>query len=441
MRPSFLPLVLAIVLAFPLQAAAQTEAPSVATAAPAAAHKGASALTLAEAIKLAFEGNPGLRTAMRDIDIAAGELIQAGTRPNPELSFVSEGLKKEQRTRTIQFSQPLELGGKRAARMAAASLGGDIASADLAGYRTSLRADVVTAFFDVVAAQEGYQLALASQQLAQRVSDAAARRVMAGKVSPVEQTRARVAEASSKIELNQAANDLTLSKRRLAATWGSQTPQFDSVVALEMPAQAVPTSNELNNRLPTAPQTLRARLEVDRQEALTKVERSRRIPDVNLIVGTQRDEQLGQIGPRRTILGLSIPLPLFDRNQGNVLAALRRADKARDELKAVENRLSTEVAEATARLSVAQSELTILRTDILPGALSAYEAASKGFELGKFSFLDVLDAQRTLFQAKTQYVRALAESHRSAADIDRIIGRVESNGTLIAPAISYQETK
>jgi len=79
MRPSFLPLVLAIVLAFPLQAAAQTEVPSVATAAPAAAHKGASALTLAEAIKLAFEGNPGLRTAMRDIDIAAGELIQAGT--------------------------------------------------------------------------------------------------------------------------------------------------------------------------------------------------------------------------------------------------------------------------------------------------------------------------------------------------------------------------
>jgi cobalt-zinc-cadmium efflux system outer membrane protein len=141
---------------------------------------------------------------------------------------------------------------------------------------------------------------------------------------------------------------------------------------------------------------------------LTKVERSRRIPDVNLIVGTQRDEQLGQVGPRRTILGLSIPLPLFDRNQGNVLAALRRADKARDELKAVENRLSAEVAEATARLSVAQSELTILRTDILPGALSAYEAASKRFELGKFSFLDVLDAQRTLFQQKlNMYARSL----------------------------------
>jgi cobalt-zinc-cadmium efflux system outer membrane protein len=66
--------------------------------------------------------------------------------------------------------------------------------------------------------------------------------------------------------------------------------------------------------------------------------------------------------------------------------------------------------------------LAILREEILPGAQSAYEAAGKGFEAGKFSFLDVLDAQRTLFQAKTQYVRALGDSHRAAADIERIVG-------------------
>ncbi|WP_407605334.1 TolC family protein, partial [Pseudomonas aeruginosa] len=81
--------------------------------------------------------------------------------------------------------------------------------------------------------------------------------------------------------------------------------------------------------------------------------------------------QLGQAGPRRTILGLSIPLPFFDRNQGNVLAALRRAYKAKDELNVVENRLTMEVGEASARLEAAQSELGILRTEILPGALSA----------------------------------------------------------------------
>ncbi|WP_407605333.1 TolC family protein, partial [Pseudomonas aeruginosa] len=209
MRPFLMPLGLALALAYPLQATAQTAYPPSAPIISEAAQVGSTPLTLSEAIRLAFEGNPGLRAAARDIDIAAGERIQAGARRNPELSILSEGLQKEQRTRTVQFSQPLELGGKRAARIVAADVGSEIAAADLAGYRTSLRADVVTAFFDVVAAQERYQLAQESQQLAQRVSDAAARRVIAGKVSPVEETRARVAGASSKIELNQATNELT----------------------------------------------------------------------------------------------------------------------------------------------------------------------------------------------------------------------------------------
>lgn len=441
MRPFLMPLGLALLCAHPLHAAAQTLYAAPATTVPAAneAAPGASVpLTLQDAIRRAFEGNPGLQAARRDIDIAAGDRLQAAARPNPELSLTSEGLQKEQRTRTVQLSQSFELGGKRAARIAAAEVGGRIADADLAAYRSALRADVVSAFFDVVAAQERYQLAQASQQLAQRVSDAAARRVLAGKVSPVEETRARVAGAGSKIELNQAVSELALSKQRLVATWGGQAPRFDAVVAPELPSGAVPAPDAVLAQLSSAPQAQRARLEIERQQALARLERSRRIPDLNLIVGTQRDEQAGQTGPSRTILGLSMPLPLFDRNQGNLLAALRRADKARDELTALENRLTAEIGAASARLDGARSELAILRSEILPGALSAYEAASRGFELGKFGFLDVLDAQRTLFQAKTHYVRALAQSHQAVAEIDRLSGQVEPDGALRAPSLPTQ---
>ena len=79
----------------------------------------------------------------------------------------------------------------------------------------------------------------------------------------------------------------------------------------------------------------------------------------------------------------------------------------------------------------------MLQRDILPGAQSAYDAATKGFELGKFSFLEVLDAQRTSFQAKSQYLRALAEAHRSAAEIERILG-VASTQSTQAPAATQQ---
>lgn len=436
MRSMFFPIGLAFLCAQPLLASAQLPAPFHAASDADPVPSAAAPLTLDAAILRAFQSNPGLRAAGRDLDIAAGQRLQAGAVPNPELSYLSEGVKKDARTTTVQINQAIELGGKRGARIALAEREREVASADLASYRSALRADVITAFFDVLTAQERLLLAQASQELSQKVTGAASRRVIAGKISPVEETRARVAEASTKIELSQAGNDLALAKRRLAATWGSSEPIIGVLEIPVMPIGAHPATAELLAHLPAAPQLTRARSEIDRQAAVVDVERSRRFPDLTVSLGSKRDEQLGQ---RQTVIGLAIPFPLFDRNQGNLLSALRRTDKARDELLVVENKLSVELTQASLRLNAAASELLILRNEILPGAQSAYEAGTKGFELGKFSFLDVLDAQRTLFQAKTQYVRALAESHRAAADIERIIGNVEQHGSLTPPQLQIKE--
>jgi cobalt-zinc-cadmium efflux system outer membrane protein len=96
-------------------------------------------------------------------------------------------------------------------------------------------------------------------------------------------------------------------------------------------------------------------------------------------------------------------------------------------------RLFNELAQAHERLNTAHQEVALLQRDILPGAQSALNAATRGFELGKFSFLEVLDAQRTSFQTKSQYLRALSEAHQSAAEIERILGAALPNLTL-APA-------
>lgn len=430
MRSLFVPFGLAALLTQPLFAAAQALAPPPITM-PQSAPTAAVALTLASAIDMAFQQNPGLRAAARELEISASQRSQAGVRPNPELSFLTEGLQKDRRTTTVQVSQAIELGGKRGARIAAAERDREIASADLAIYRNNLRADVITAFFEVLAAQERLALARTSQQLSQRASEAASRRVSAGRISPVEETRARVAEASTRIELSQASNELAASKGQLAATWGSTAPSFDQVETPQSPVRTYPTTGQLTASLPEAPQFKRARMEVDRQNAQADLERSKQTPNLTLSLGSKRDEQSGQ---RQTIVGLSIPIPFFDRNQGNLLSALQRTDQARDELLAVQSKLSVELTRTSLRLDAANSELAIIRSEILPGAQSANEAAIKGFELGKFSFLDVLDAQRTLVQAKTQYVRALAESHRANADIERLLGQATSSAsTVITP--------
>lgn len=377
-------------------------------------------LSLASAIDLALSANPTLAAAARELQAMEGTVIQAGVRPNPELAAqVEDTQKSATRTTTLQINQTIELGGKRAARIESAERGRDVAAADLDAQRLEIRSATVAAFFDVLVAQERIGLAEALLDLAQRATQAASRRVIAGKVSPIEETKARVAEASVRVELNQVQGELAAARRRLAATWGNPSPRFERADGRTEILPVVPTSEDIHRRLATAPVLTRARLEVDRRSALAELERTRRISNVTVSIGAQRVEELGR---NQAIVGLSVPLPLFDRNQGNLLEALRRTDKARDELAATEIRLSTELAQAHERLKALSLEVSSLQTEILPGAQSAYEAASKGYELGKFSFLEVLDAQRTFFQARSQYLRALADAHRAAAEIDRVLG-------------------
>src|SRR5690606_33080668 len=136
------------------------------------------------------------------------------------VSMGIEDTRRDTRTSTFEISQPIELGGKRAARVTAATRAHEAAQADLLGRQAEVRAAVITAFFAVLHAQERLQLAEASLDIARRGSEIAGKRVKAGKVSPVEETRARIAEAGVRLDASQAAGELAVARRKLAATWG-----------------------------------------------------------------------------------------------------------------------------------------------------------------------------------------------------------------------------
>lgn len=154
------------------------------------------ALTLAQAMALALQHSPELRAAQQDVQASEGAVIQAGARPNPELQTLMEDTRAQTRTTTVQLAQPIELGGKRAARVSAAQLAQTQVGIEWQARRAQVRADVTEAFFASAIAQERVRLAQASSELAARASLAVSKRVQAGKVSPVEETRAKVAQAS-----------------------------------------------------------------------------------------------------------------------------------------------------------------------------------------------------------------------------------------------------
>lgn len=376
-------------------------------------------LTLELALQTALRQNPQLRIAELEVEANKGAVQQARIIPNPSLGFEQQDTGRATRQTTLQLSQPIELGGKRSARMELANSGQEVAMAELAMRLAELRAVTTQAFFEALIAQERVRVAEESLKIVASGTAATARRVMAGKISPTEETRARVAEANVRIELRQAQADRLAALRSLALVMGSSANNIDQLDGRPETLPIPQGSEAINDRLMKSPALRRAQGEVRRAQAAYELERARRIPDVTVSLGAVRSQDFGRDQP---IIGLSIPLPLFDRNQGAQLQALRRLDAAQVQAEAEEARLRSEVLQAADQLQARTSEVQALQQEVLPGAQSAYEAASRGFELGKFSFLDVLDAQRTWLLARTQYLNALGEAHRASAELERRLG-------------------
>ena len=422
MTPWWLPPLLAACSIFPAHTNAQPALPAPA-AVPAQALTpliSSEPLTLAQALERASAGSFFLSAAARDIDIAEGEAIQAATRPNPEVGTSMEDLRQSSRITTAQIGLPIELGGKRAARMTAADASRDLAQAQFNVARAQLRAEVIGAFFAILIAQERIRLSQASVDLASQGARIAGRRVEAGKISPVEATKAGVEQANAELALAEGRAALQVARDGLISLWGNAATSFGDVGGVLDDLPARPPLPALLQALADSPDVVASQRESDRLRAQVDVDRTRQYPDVTFNVGARRNNELGLT---QAVLGVSIPIPVFDRNQGNLYQALSRADQAGDQQQALAARLGFELRRASAALTVSRESADTLRNAILPAAQQAYDAATRGFEAGKFSFLEVLDSQRTLFQARARYLDQLANAYQAAATIDRILGR------------------
>ena len=376
-------------------------------------------LSLPQALAAAFAQNPELAAAGREIGIADGERRQAGLLPNPELSWEVEDTRRDTSTTTVTLSQPLELGGKRGARIAVAGTG-------QAKLGNGLRADVVQAFHAALRAQTALELAQQSQALTERGLRVVQGRVTAGQSSPVEATRAQVQLAQAQAEVRRAQTQRGVAYQALARLTGSPLASFDLLQAANLSPGVAPSADALLDRVAQTAEWRLAAAQVERGDASLGSEKAQRIPNLTVSLGSQYSREDRE---RVNVVGLSMPLPLFDRNQGNVLAAARRADQARDLRNAVELRLRSETRSAVSQWHTAMQEVDAYDRTILPSAQQAVDTATRGFEMGKFAFLDVLDAQRTLIEARGLYLEALAAATDARAQVERIYGDLDDLST------------
>jgi len=389
------------------------------------------AIALRDAVSLALLHSPELAAFAWETRAREARVLQAGKLPNPIVSVLLEDLGASgideidassaavQPQTTVQLSQLVELGGKRAARKKLAAIDRDLAAWDYETARIDVFTQVTRAFFDVLAAQETVALTERTMQAVGEVRQSVGARVAAGAVSPIEETRAEISLAAVRVESEQARSLLGAARGRLASTWGSSKAAFLSAVGDLGEVPSLPVWQDLQARLADNPYLARWAAEISQRQASLNFERSKGVPDLEVIAGYRRFNDLGS---NALVIGGSISLPIFDRNQGGIEEASNRLSKAYEQRRAAEARVASALAEAYGALTSAHTAVTSLQAAVLPGARQTFEAVNEGYRLGKFGYLDVLDAQRTFIGASGQYLRSLADYHKAAVEVERLIG-------------------
>lgn len=458
-------------------------------------------LSLSQALALALQGNPGLSTFPWDIRAAEAREIQAGLRPNPELSLQLEDLRvggggstsSTSRTfglspadgisigagrtsesarsgafgnseLTLALSQLVELGGKRAKRVEAAKRERDVVAWDYEVARADVLAQTARAFYLVLASQEHVRLSETLAGLAGKAHETIETLVEAGKVSAIEESRSQVELSQLAIEQDRAAGELRAARIELAGNWGSNTPQFTKASGTFPETFTPPSAEVLKAALDHSPYLTRWILELERRDALLTLARANGKPDLTVTFGVRTTGTrgvssrewglsssdgltLGRGGgtdPDRdvsVVLGFSLPLPLFNRNQGSIKEAEYLADKVADERRAVEAGITNALAAGFERAAATHAAYRTLKNTVIPTAQEAFEAVQEGYRAGKFGLLDVLLAQRALFDAQRQMSQSQASFQQSIVEIERFTGMPVDPTQVTNSTTSVEEKK
>ena len=446
-------------------------------------------LSFEQAAALALAYNPALKVFPWEIRAAEARALQASLWPNPEFAIEVEEIRLSgepgTHTRaflldssgpgveraeteggtagldnaefTFRISQLFLLGGKRGKAVAVEERQRDATAWDYEIARVNVLRDVTRSYLVVLAAQETLTERRRILDLTEQVERTIAARVDSGKISPIERKRAEVQTTAAGIELERAKRKLEQARVVLSAIWGTTTPIFDSVTGDLLYAAAIPPLETLQLRSKTNPDIQRWQYEMARREAVLELERSRRIPDLTASLGfvTRKRNDLTTrgfgIGPDRFSFSrarvtvddvrenllefeISLPLPMFNRNQGSIREAEHLVSKTQAERYVTLVDVKRALSEWHKQAMAAFEEIASLNGAALPPAREVFDAIRIGYEQGKFGFLEVLEAQRTLFDLRIQLLEAYSNYRQAVVELERLLGQTldqaaERNGT------------
>ena len=402
-----------------------------------AAQQGASPperVTLDQAVKEAVEKNLGLLAERYNVSIAEARIITARLRPNPVLTVdgdyldvLGTGFNLQNAAGPGEISGRvdfvIERGGKRARRIEVAENARSVAQLQLLNSTRTLLLDVQSAFVDVLLAKESLALAQENLNAFESIVSINSDRVRTGDLAKVELVRSQVAALQFRNAVRQAESKLRVAVTRLQSLMGrrSFSPAFD--VAGDLRRDSGPVSVEVvrTRALELRPDLLALNRDQARSVADLRLQIAQGKADYT--VGTQYHRQQWNATGNSLGIFFSAPIPVFNRNQGEIERARREQQQIEARIRALQNDISAEVQNAYQQYATAKDLLESFEKDMLAQARDVRETTVYSYRRGEASFVELLDAQRAFNDTMQGYNEARAEYARSLFLIDSISGK------------------
>ncbi len=378
-------------------------------------------LSVEDAIRLAIDHSPQLRAAGYQIDAASGRVLQAGLYPNPSLSFGAEALGSDAGSggeTTYVIEQEIVLGGKLQRARDVAESDRLAARAEFIAEEFAVAARVSQAYYAGVSAQERLAKREELAALASQLLEAAAAQVDAGSATEPDRLRAEVVHEQAQIELDAARFEASAAKQTLASVIGIDgqidLPLISSVDRLpELPSreELMAATIEANSRMSLA------RIAIVRARQAHKLAKAEGVPNLVASIGPRYSDIDGE---STMDAGLSLEIPIFDRNQGEIQATLAERLSASAQLRSVQLDLLAEVSDAWAAYQSTYSAADRYRNQLLPKAERTLDMTRQAYQSGKADYLRLLDAQQVVVESRIAYVNTLQQLHIAAALLNEL---------------------
>lgn len=389
-------------------------------------------LSLDDAIMRASLQAPVIQIAVWEIADKENDTVTASLRPNPSFHLdigpggdgaCANDNNCNSGSVSYSLAQDLELGGKRCARVAAAD---GLEMVSLFDYQIALRDlqfNVISVYLRVYALQLKLRLVEEHQRVAENVQEVVSAKVSAGKLPALQESKAKVAVAATKIHVIRTKRHYENAKKQLAVLMGSlEEVDFDCV---DYPFYQIhePVAFEtISSRLVEHPSVIKKDVEIDASYSAIGLARANAVPNLTVEAGVTQGNWKGD--EFAFFINFSIPIPINDRNQGNIAKAyskIYQIEYQRQQLLLdLESQLYSDYQDMTSAYDV----IIDYKDQVLVQAMNAFEQIQTRFEQGKHDYLEVLDTQRSMFTAQEQYVDYLLEYHLKKAELNRIVNPI-----------------